>query len=146
MKGENRCGGVAGRAGDKASLEHVAGQRLMLGQRMSWETDAGNGSRVELPEGKGRFFLLVFYAESCMDLLIFHQTQQGRKGNETDGGAKQRELFCQAVKYRGQQFLLQMVMTADLEGNEMFMAPQTFPGRVGGPQDQFRIGQKLNAF
>ena len=32
------------------------------------------------------------------------------------------------------------------EGDEMFMAPQTFPGRVGGPQDQFRIGQKLNAF
>ena len=81
-----------------------------------------------------------------MDLLIFHKTQQGRKGNETAGGAKQRELVCQAVKYRGQQFLLQMVMTADLEGNEMFMAPQTFPGRVGGPQDQFRIGQKLNAF
>ena len=39
----------------------------------------------------------------------------------------------------------QMIMTSDLEGNEMFVAPQTFPGGVGGPQDQFRVGQKLNA-
>ena len=64
---------LPGRAGDKVSFQLCQNKRIMKGQRMVRGTDAGQRSRTKLPVFQGRLFLLIFYAERSLKLVIFHQ-------------------------------------------------------------------------
>ena len=60
-----------------------------------------------------------------------------------DGGAKTREFSGKSFQHSGKHLQFHMIVAADIEGKELFMASKAASCGIGGFQDQFRVRQKL---
>lgn len=91
------------RAGNEIPGQLFPGERLILGQRVGRRTDTGDRSRTKFPEEKSRYFLLIFYSQRSVHLIVLDHTEKRGKGDEPDIRTEQRKFSGKFFKDRWKQ-------------------------------------------
>lgn len=117
----------------------------MLGQGMGGVTDACQWNAAQLPKEEGGFLMILPDAEGGVELVIFHQAQEGGEGDLADVRPEKGKFLTQPLKDRREEPCLHAVVTPQLQGDEQVVMSQPLPCGQGGPEDELCVRDKEDA-